>query len=88
MRHGTHSGVSRCRCRVIQYRSVGCDPVEDPRPIRCWTRSIPPDYSVPYLQTGSPSPALVTSGFVVFTPIPQEKLVSWLCVFVASHEPA
>src|SRR5687768_10972351 len=40
-----------------------------------------------YLQTGSPSPALVTSGFVVLTPIPHEKFASWLCVFVASHAP-
>src|SRR5690349_13896325 len=41
-----------------------------------------------YLQVGSPSPAVVTSGFVVLTPIPHEKFVSWLCVFVASQAPA
>jgi hypothetical protein len=41
-----------------------------------------------YLQVGSPSPALVTSGFVVLTPMPHEKFVSWLCVFVASQAPA
>src|SRR5690242_15216274 len=46
------------------------------------------DYSAPYLQVGSPSPAVVTSGFVVLTPIPHEKFVSWLCVFVASQAPA
>src|SRR5690242_13847541 len=40
-----------------------------------------------YLQVGSPSPADVTSGLVVLTPIPHEKFVSWLCVFVASHAP-
>jgi hypothetical protein len=39
------------------------------------------------LQAGSPSPAVVTSGFVVFTPMPQLKFASWLCVFVASHAP-
>ena len=41
-----------------------------------------------YLQVGSPSPAEETSGLVVLTPMPHEKFVSWLCVFVASHEPA
>ena len=41
-----------------------------------------------YLQAGSPSPAVETSGLVVFTPIPHEKFASWLCVFVASHAPA
>src|SRR4029079_17592687 len=35
----------------------------------------------------SPSPADVTSGLVVLTPIPQEKFDSWLCVFVASQAP-
>src|SRR5215217_8093723 len=43
---------------------------------------------VGYLQVGSPSPAEPTSGLVVLTPIPHEKFVSWLCVFVASHAPA
>ena len=42
---------------------------------------------MPYLQVGSPSPAEATSGLVVLTPIPHEKFTSWLCVFVASHEP-
>ena len=28
---------------------------------------------------------VVTSGFVVLTPMPQLKFVSWLCVFVASQ---
>src|SRR5215207_6262212 len=41
----------------------------------------------PYLQVGSPSPAVETSGLVVFTPMPHEKLASWLCVFVASQAP-
>src|SRR6185369_13950207 len=41
-----------------------------------------------YLHVGSPSPALVTSGLVVLTPMPHEKFISWLCVFVASHAPA
>src|SRR5436190_16893231 len=61
-------------------RPTGLDPVG---------RSCPPPWRrcVSYLQTGSPSPALVTSGFVVLTPIPHEKFASWLCVFVASHAP-
>ena len=41
-----------------------------------------------YLHVGSPSPAAVTSGLVVLTPIPQLKFASWLCVFVASQAPA
>jgi len=51
-------------------------------------RTTLPDYVGRYLQVGSPSPAAVTSGFVVLTPMPQLKFVSWLCVFVASHAPA
>ncbi len=36
-----------------------------------------------YLQAGSPSPADVTIGFVVFTPMPQLKLAICVCVTVA-----
>ena len=38
-----------------------------------------------YLQAGSPSPAVVTTVFVVFTPMPQVKFGIWLCVTVADQ---
>jgi hypothetical protein len=37
------------------------------------------------LQAGSPSPADVTTVFVVFTPMPQVKFGIWLCVTVADQ---
>ncbi len=42
-------------------------------------------FSGRYLQTGSPSPAEVTMGFVVLTPMPQEKLAICECVIVADQ---
>src|SRR5689334_5621909 len=41
-----------------------------------------------YLQTGSPSAAELTSGFVVLMPIPQVWPLSCVCVFVAVQKPA
>ena len=38
-----------------------------------------------YLHTGSPCPAVVTSGFCVFTATPQLKLGICVCVFVADQ---
>ena len=38
-----------------------------------------------YLQTGSPSPAVDTKGFVVFTPIAQLKLAICVCEIVADQ---
>ena len=40
-----------------------------------------------YWQDGSPSPAVLTVGFVVFTPIPQTVPDSCVCEFVATHAP-
>jgi hypothetical protein len=36
-----------------------------------------------YLHAGSPSPAVVTTGFVVLTPMPHEKAAICECVIVA-----
>src|SRR4051812_4976272 len=41
-----------------------------------------------YLQAGSPSPAVVTIGLAVLTPMPQEKLAICVCVMVADQKPA
>ena len=41
-----------------------------------------------HLQVGSPSPAVVTSGLAVLTPMPQEKLWICVCVTVADQKPA
>ena len=41
-----------------------------------------------YLQTGSPSPAVVTSVFAVFTAIWQLFPLSAVCVIVADQKPA
>src|SRR5262245_4908688 len=42
----------------------------------------------PYLQTGSPSDAPATTGFVVLIPTPHEAgRVTWLWLTVAHHEP-
>ena len=38
-----------------------------------------------YLQAGSPSPAVVTIGLVVLTPIPQENVAICVCVMVADQ---
>ena len=38
-----------------------------------------------YLQAGSPSPAVVTTVFVVFTPMPHEKFGICECVTVADQ---
>jgi hypothetical protein len=38
-----------------------------------------------YLQAGSPSPALVTIVFVVFTPMPHVKFGTCECVTVADQ---
>jgi hypothetical protein len=46
----------------------------------------PPDGpTVSYLQAGSPSPAVVTCGFGVFTPIAQVKFMICECVTVADQ---
>jgi hypothetical protein len=38
-----------------------------------------------YLQAGSPSPAVVTTGFAVLTPMPQENDAICVCVIVADQ---
>jgi hypothetical protein len=38
-----------------------------------------------YLQAGSPSPAVVTCGFGVFTPMPHVKFMICECVTVADQ---
>ena len=40
-----------------------------------------------YWQDGSPSPAVLTVGLVVLTPIPQVLPVNCVCEFVATHAP-
>src|SRR5881409_2852737 len=39
------------------------------------------------LHAGSPSPAVLTTGFVVFTAIPHDAVANCECVFVADHIP-
>src|SRR5215218_1553846 len=96
---GRRSGRIMRKKRRHARRRRRCSP--DDRPDRSETherpigsnpmgRACPPPWRPTggYLQVGSPSPAVVTSGLVVLTPIPHEKFVSWLCVFVASQAPA
>src|SRR5256885_7510695 len=52
------------------------------------TRSVLQLRGTNYWQAGSPSPAVVTVGLVVLTPIPQTVPVSCVWLFVAIHAPA
>src|SRR5262245_14126120 len=52
------------------------------------TRLPCPSSLVTYLQAGSPSPAVATVGFVVFTAMPHVLVVSCVCDTVAAQKPA
>ena len=58
----------------------------------CWRaallRAVPTVRLSGYLQAGSPSPAVVTIGLAVLTPMPQENEAICVCVMVADQKPA